>query len=409
MKKLLRLIRPTIITVHLIRSFIMPFLIAEIFFSFVVLLFNMRQVIQAVLEKGVDFSMLLQLLIYSMGWTIGMTVPMSALLGIIMTIGTLNADQEIIALRASGIPYFRIFRPYLVFGCFIAAFLLWYQMIIVPYCMRMVNIMAENIAAYNPTALIEAGQFTALDNQKRTSRQIYVESTKKDEKSGRLIFKGVQIRKTQGSELTELVYADHGEKIKKWIGPKNMEITALRLYDGFVYIKNIKDDGFEKLNFINDGYLDINLKENFSRMGINKEPTIIEMSVTQLKEALSRYQKAGKKTDVIHIKTEYSKRTALPFATLLLILAGFPLGIVNHRSGRGVGFGQAIIIIFIYFSFYFASDAIASHSGIFSPFIAAWLGNFVILLFGVLLFLLKTTDLIWKIKWPGILRRRAGI
>ncbi|MDH4200002.1 MAG: LptF/LptG family permease [Spirochaetia bacterium] len=404
-------LKSTILTRYLIKSFIVPFLIGEIFFSFVILLFNLRQLIQAALEKGIEAGMLMKLSLFSMGWTLGMTIPMSALLAIILTIGALNTDQEIIVMRAGGIAYFRIFRPYLVFGFIMAGILLWYQMDVVPYCMRMVGVMGDRIANYNPTALIEAGQFTALDEQKSGARHIYVDSITTDNIEKTTILKGIQIRKVENkggtNKLTELVFAERGEKILKNIENRENnsggeQVRALRLYNGFIYIPDSGSKGFEKIDFKDDGYMDINMRENFSRLESAKaEISIFEMTVTQLLDKMDALEDTvANKDAIIHIKTEFYKRTALPFAALILILCGFPLGIINKRSGKGAGFGQAIILIFVYFSFYLSADAIGVHTSL-GPVLSAWIGNIVVFVFGISLYIIRTTDILWKIKIPS--------
>jgi len=397
-------LKPTILTRHLIKSFLGPFLIGEMFFSFVILLFSMRQTIQAVIEKNIDAILLLKLSMYSMGWTLGMTVPMSALLAIIMTIGAMNADQEIIVMRACGIHYFRIFRPFLVFGASVAVFMFWYQMNAVPYCMKMVTVVISKIANYNPTALIEPGQFTLLDEQPNMSRHIYVESIHIDEVRKKSLLKGIQIRKVESiggeNRLTEIVYAEEGEKVQKKIS-NNEEVKALRLYNGFVYIDDPKGEGFEKLDFQKPGYMDINMRDNFTHMDSTIPASIVETGGAEILEMIKKSENEGivDSTALKKLKVEFYKRTSLPFATIIFVLSGFPLGIVNRRSGKGVGFGQAIIIIFIYFSFFLSADAMAVQTSHFTPLLAAWLGNILLLLFGLLLYGLKTTDLIWKIKF----------
>jgi lipopolysaccharide export system permease protein len=395
----------TIISRHLFLSFLAPFIIGQLFFSVVILLFSMRDIIQAVIEKSIGISLLFKLLVYSMGWTFGMTIPMSALLAVILTVGTLNSDQEIIVMRAGGMHYFRIFRPYLVFGIAATVILLWYQMNIVPYCMKMVTITGNKIADYNPTAFIEPGQFTLLDKQKDLSRNIYVDQIEDDKINKRSILKDIQIRKVEKREseyrLTETVFASWGEKIVKTM-PDGSISRALRLYDGFVYILGDKNDEFEKLNFNENGYMDINIKENITDLEREYRPGIIEYSVSELKESIAEYAPKNvldkkERKQFKKLQTEYYKRTALPFATLFFMLAGFPLGIVNKRSGKGVGFGQAIIIIFIYFSLYLSSDAMALQVRFFSPLSASWLGNFIIFSSGLVLYIFKTTEIMWKI------------
>ncbi len=117
--------KPTIISVHIFQTFIWPFFVGLFFFTFTILVFYLKNLITRIIEKGMDISYLLELIAYSSTWTFGFTIPMSTLLAIIIAMGGLNGDSEIIAMRAGGITYPRIFRPFFIFGVFITIFLLW--------------------------------------------------------------------------------------------------------------------------------------------------------------------------------------------------------------------------------------------------------------------------------------------
>ena len=80
---------------------------------------------------------------------------------------------------------------------------------------------------------------------------------------------------------------------------------------------------------------------------------------------------------------EVHKRAALPFAVISLTFLGFPLAIVNRRSGKGQGFGMAIIFIFMYFGLFLSSDTLAVEKAFLSEPLAAWLGNIVVILFAL--------------------------
>jgi lipopolysaccharide export system permease protein len=55
-----------------------------------------------------------KLLLLSLPWIMVMTIPMSLLFGILIAIGRLSADSELVALRAGGVSLFTLYRPILV-------------------------------------------------------------------------------------------------------------------------------------------------------------------------------------------------------------------------------------------------------------------------------------------------------
>jgi lipopolysaccharide export system permease protein len=47
-------------------------------------------------------------------------------------------------------------------------------------------------------------------------------------------------------------------------------------------------------------------------------------------------------------EVEVARRVAIPFASFVFALVGAPLGVRPQRAGKGVGFGQSILITFLY-------------------------------------------------------------
>ncbi len=60
------------------------------------------------------------------------------------------------------------------------------------------------------------------------------------------------------------------------------------------------------------------------------------------------------------------------------------MGSIPQRTGRGTSFGISVVVIFSYYLIFFISGAIAQ-AGVLSPFIGAWLPNFVFLGIGIFL------------------------
>ncbi|MES0488708.1 MAG: LptF/LptG family permease [Leptospirales bacterium] len=398
----MKFFKPTILSRYTLSNFIPPFIVGLIFFTFIVLLFSMREAIKAAIEKNIDVFYILELLTYSMGWTLGMTIPMSALLAIIMAVGTMNGDSEIIAMRAGGMKYTTIFRPFVYFGGGMIAVLLLFHLEVVPYCAREMKVIAYNIYKYNPTAIIEEGQFSLLEEGKKSQRHIYVGSIEPDpDHPGMDILKNVQIKKsdkiTKVYRLSEFIVAEKGYKILKEL-EGGVWIKAIRLHNGYIFTEDNKSGVYQTVDFTN-GYLDINIQNDINNFALEKKREFNGLSLSELLDRIDNYnseeEKHGEK-DLIRLKSELHKRIALSFATFLFLYLGFPMGIINKRSGKGLGLGQSVIFIFIYFGLFLSSDAMAVNFPQIPPFLTAWFGNITILIFAVAINLLKTSEINWQ-------------
>ena len=76
------------------------------------------------------------------------------------------------------------------------------------------------------------------------------------------------------------------------------------------------------------------------------------------------------------------QKTAIPFAAIFFVLVGVALGIASPRSGKVMGIGMSILMVFGYYVFFSVSGTVAEGGGM-SPFLGAWLSNIITGILGV--------------------------
>jgi LPS export ABC transporter permease LptG/LPS export ABC transporter permease LptF len=81
---------------------------------------------------------------------------------------------------------------------------------------------------------------------------------------------------------------------------------------------------------------------------------------------------------------EIHTRFAYPFACLVLMLIGVPLGLSSRRGGKSTGFVLTLLLVFLYYLMTNVGVAFAK-SGKLSPFLGVWVANLVFAAFGVAL------------------------
>ena len=110
MKKIYKLI---------IGSFIGPFIIT---FAVVLFIFLMQFVwkwVDDLMGKGLEFTVILELLLYASANLVNLCLPLAVLLSSIMTFGNLSENFELVALKSSGVSLLRIMFPLTVFVIFL--------------------------------------------------------------------------------------------------------------------------------------------------------------------------------------------------------------------------------------------------------------------------------------------------
>src|ERR687887_2212368 len=104
---------------YLIREILLPFALVLIGLTFALEMPPILQTGEKFIEKGVQWQIVAQVLLTLLPQALGITIPMSLLLGILVGFGRLSADREFVALQACGVSVFRILRPLGMFalGC----------------------------------------------------------------------------------------------------------------------------------------------------------------------------------------------------------------------------------------------------------------------------------------------------
>ena len=72
--------------------------------------------------KGLEWYIILELMLYASANWVPMALPLSVLLASIMTFGSLGEKNELIAMKAGGMSLFKIMRPLMLVVFFISIF-----------------------------------------------------------------------------------------------------------------------------------------------------------------------------------------------------------------------------------------------------------------------------------------------
>jgi lipopolysaccharide export LptBFGC system permease protein LptF len=160
----------------LLKSFLMTTAGLAAMLSFAVLL-------RPLTENGLDFGQVCRLLLYSLPAVCAYSLPVSALFATTMVYGRFAADNEMTAMRASGISYlsprrFSIALPALVLGLVVAVSSLILLCFIVPaYSLKVEEVIYQNIAKVIANRIV---QTHALDfeNSDGQSFNVYADDAK---------------------------------------------------------------------------------------------------------------------------------------------------------------------------------------------------------------------------------------
>src|SRR6266581_9400008 len=121
-----------ILTRYILKEMFGPTTLGFVFYTFIILMKNLFDVAGMIIRRSLPASTVGRLLFLSLPHIVVLTVPMSLLFGILIAVGRLSSDSEIIAMRALGISTRTIYRPVFLFSFLVFLLTLYLMNVVLP-------------------------------------------------------------------------------------------------------------------------------------------------------------------------------------------------------------------------------------------------------------------------------------
>ena len=305
-----------------------------------------------------------------------LSLPFGVLVGILVGLGRLSSDNEMIAMRSAGVSSRIVVAPVLTFACLAmlvsGTFAVWLN----PLAIRTEYRLLNKVAAAQLTADVEPRVFE--DQFTNDNTVLYVQ----DVQSGNgpvAVWKGVFI-----ADLTPPADRKTGVKVAQ-PGPKVIVASEAEVVPD---VKNnrlqlsLKDYGLHESPYHSIAPSSATVLQPEPSKQQQAKP-FQEMFTPEL-QAFIRKSPAGTQ-DGTDARIELHRRFALPVACLMLAMVGIPLGTSSRKGGRSAGYVWAIFLAFFcyYLSYITLTSLARSHS--IRVDVASWLPNAVFFIAGVVM------------------------
>lgn len=357
---------------YILKETLGTFLFGICIFTFIFLARQIFDMIDWIITKGVEPYKVLLLLLYITPSFIAITMPMAVLLSVILSFGRISSDNELTAMKSSGIDLKKLVTPVLLASLFISFALVIYNDQIRPRANYAFNNLIFEIGKERSSIILKDHQFI-------------------NEFKG-YVFYAEQQNKTTSTLHNILVYILEDNtnpfriitaKSGKLEPDNNSRRIFLKLYDGTMHFMAQKTDTKYEQIFFSSYNIDLDInKEYGTYSGTNKD--IKEMGILELNEYINRKCSAENAKSAY---IEFHEKISLPFASFAFALIGIPLGMMVKRGGKTVGFGISLFLIFIYYLLFGLGTALASTNRL-NPALSMWIPNIFITSIG-LIFLRK--------------------
>ncbi|MFN8153010.1 MAG: LptF/LptG family permease [Bacteroidia bacterium] len=213
-----------------LKSFIGPFLLTFFIALFVLLMQFLWKYIDDLVGKGLDGSVIAELLFYTSATLVPMALPLAILVSSIMTFGNLAEHFELTAAKASGISLQRIMLPLLVTAVLISSLAFFFSNNVLPYTNLKMGSLLYDIRQQKPALSIREGVFyNGIDG--------YSIKVGDKDKDGKTIYKVMIYDHTGGMGNRKVVMADKGTMEST----PDQKYLVLTLYNGNSYEEQSKN------------------------------------------------------------------------------------------------------------------------------------------------------------------------
>lgn len=311
------------------------------------------------INKGAPPFLILRFLIARMPQATPMAFPFACLFGTLLAFGRFTADNEISALRTSGVSFLRICAAPIVLGAamFLVAFGI--NEVIAPAAVDISTRTFYQIVYRTDTLPIEPHIFRS---DPVTGRTFYIDSVSPDGKTmtGVEIFEplrngpfvDVTVAKSGTIEGGKLILKD---AVQTRVLP-NGNVQALAISSHDVEISLPLGDSGEK--FLSQAYND---------------PYAMNSSRLRQQIAFRRQTGSGGE-DLANLEITLAQKYALPFASFIAVLVALPLAVRFGKKGRTLGIALSVVVLFAYYILS-AVGAAFGKNGALQPWLAVWLPN----------------------------------
>lgn len=324
----------------IIRDIVGPFLFGVAAFSSLAFAFGVLLKITDFLMRGMPFPIALEIVAYSLPSILFLTLPMSTLLGVLMGIGRLSGESEVVALFAGGISLYRMALPILGMGIIISGCSLTLNEVIAPIANSR---SAKLQAAVFKQAAAKGQSFTLEDTS--TNSRIIVEGGLDEDKG---LLRDVTVVQFTNNRPSMLVYANRAQ----WAGLYDKEkVYRWKLYDGYTqYIDPSDPHNVATTAFRNTQTREIVIQKTPGELSMFKNLTSDQMSFGQLSRMVEYLWAHPDRpwNEIRQFDVDRWNKIAVPLTSLIFALMAAPLGIRPQRSSSGVGFGLSILVILLY-------------------------------------------------------------
>jgi LPS export ABC transporter permease LptF/LPS export ABC transporter permease LptG len=347
---------------YIVREVFRHAVLGLIVFTFVLFVPRLVRLMELFVRHSGSGGQILKLFLCVFPGILIFTIPMAILIGVLLGLGRMSADSEIIALTALGIGRRRILLPVGILAATGAALTLLMSVWLSPLALRTLRAIEADLLASQISFQVQPRVF----DERFPRMVLYVN----DVAASGTQWHGVFLAEAGGESGSRLTLAENAIVIAE---PKQGKLE-LHLQGGTTH--EFSRDDADHYSVTAFGQSDWPIEVNGLGPAQPRQLSNPERSVRELLN--------DKGPGWREARVELHGRFAFPVACFVFALVAVPLGAQPRRGGRAAGSLIAVILIASYYLLFVMGAGLA-RQGTLSPGEGIWVGNVVLALLGLAL------------------------
>ncbi len=377
-----------IITRYILREVTSHALLGGVLFTFVLFMRDLGRILELVVRDSASMADVARIFLFTLPNALTLTIPMAVLVGILLGLSRLAADSEITAMRAAGMGALDFVKIVSIVSAAALGLGLLNSLYLAPYSASSLLALEDNLKSSQASFEVEPRVFY----EDFKNYVLYVQDIRPA--TGAALWHHVFLANlTQPgpnvttadeavvvNETTPIANAAATPQSSPASPPQSTSAIRLHLLNGGQH--QMADADPSQYNISTFTTSDIPIQtgaQEDTHLGRADTP-ILSLSLSEL---MHRGQTSSP-ADARLYRIEFNKRFSYPFACLVLMLVGVPLGISSKRGGKSTGFVLTILLVFVYYVLSLIGIAFAK-TGKLNPFVGVWGANLIFAAAGALL------------------------
>ena len=234
----------SILTRYLLRMHVGPFFFALSVLTGLLFVNVVARRFEELAGKGLGFRVIGEVFLLSLPHIIALTLPMAVLVAVLYAFSVLAADNEITAMKSTGINLVRLMAPLVFVSVLLAGGMVWFNDVFLPNANHRLATLLMDIGRKSPTLQLKEQVINPIQSFGNMRSKYYLQSAQIDPATNRL--QDVVIYDLSLGQKARTIYADSGRMAFN----ESRSDLLLVLHDGWVHEVDTYDASkFRRIDF----------------------------------------------------------------------------------------------------------------------------------------------------------------